>query len=298
MKNTAYLVDASIYIFRAYFSMPDAWHTADGYPVNALYGYVLFWLKFLQQTRPGYVVAAYDESLGSCFRNELFPDYKMSRVLPDPELAFQLEACKGFTDIMGIASPASDTYEADDILATLAQVARKRGDAVVVVSRDKDLSQLVCNPEDRFWDFAADKQLDTQGVKQQFGVLPSQLPDFLALVGDAIDDIPGVPGVGAKTAAALLQQFGSLEGIFSNLTAIPQSRLRGARSLAEKLPAYRAQIELSRRLTTLHTRVPLSRSVRAMHWKPPPLAEVCYYLREFGLDGRLRRQLEAVDWWV
>ena len=133
MSQPVYLIDASIYIFRAYFAIPDEWHSPDGHSVNALYGYTQFLLKFLQQTKPDRIAAAYDESLGSCFRNDIYPDYKSSRALPDEELAFQLSACRGLTELLGIMSPASERYEADDIIATLATQAQQQGESVAIV---------------------------------------------------------------------------------------------------------------------------------------------------------------------
>lgn len=295
MKAPVYLIDASIYIFRAYFSMPDHWHAPNGYSVKALYGYVLFWLKFLQATRPEKLAAAYDESLGSCFRNELYPDYKMSRVLPDPELAFQLEACKGFTEVLGVPSLASDRYEADDILATLAAHARQAGEPVIVVSRDKDLGQILQTPQDEFWDFAADRRLNSEGIHAHFGVRPEQLVDYLALIGDKIDDVPGVPGVGPKTAATLLARFGDVPTLLAELEAVATCGLRGAPKLALKLEQYREQILLARQLVALSLEVPVT-ALRP--WQKPSLDEVSYYLREFGLGERMAAQMARGDWWA
>ena len=204
MSKPVYLIDASIYIFRAYFAIPDEWHTDDGYPVNALYGYTQFLLKFLQTARPDQLAIAYDESLGSCFRNGIYADYKVSRALPDEELAFQLAACKALTERLGITSLASDRYEADDIIATLATNAQQQQKTVAIVTRDKDLGQLLLSPEDYLWDFAADKKMDAQHIVEHFGVRPDQLLDYLSLLGDSVDDIPGVPGIGKKTAQRLI----------------------------------------------------------------------------------------------
>lgn len=297
MTGRVYLVDASIYIFRAWFSVPDAFFAPNGYPVNALYGYAGFWIKFLRSQRPANVVAAYDESLGTCFRNTIYPDYKISRALPDPELAFQLEACKGFTEVLGIPSPASDTYEADDIIATLAATARRRGAAVTVVSRDKDLGQLLLEEGDRFWDYSANQQLDENGFFERFGVWPSQFSDYLALVGDKIDDIPGVPGLGPKTAAALLQHYGDIDDLYADLSGVAGLAIRGAGKLSQKLHDYRDQVELSRQLTGLYSRVPLSKAVKNMQWRPPALVEVYEYLQAFGLGDRMLGQLKSADWW-
>ncbi len=297
MTEPVYLVDASIYIFRAYFSLPDRWHAPNGYAVNALYGYVQFWLQLLQQTRPQRIAAAYDESLGSCFRNAIHPGYKVSRVLPDEALAFQLAACRHFTEILGVVSPASERYEADDILATLAAGARRQRAPVIVVSRDKDLGQLLQGPADRLWDFAADQWLDRDGLGARFGVAPEQLADYLALVGDSIDDVPGVPGIGGKTAAALLQRYGDIDTLLASLASLAVSDLRGAGKLAARLDEYRDQIALSRQLVTLYTTVPLDRRTRAMRWRPPTPETVRYYLDEFGLGDRFAPQLERCEWW-
>lgn len=298
MTKPVYLVDASIYIFRAYFSLPDQWFAPNGFAVNALYGYVQFWFKFLQQTRPTKVVAAYDESLGSCFRNDIYPGYKSSRVLPDEELAFQLQACKGFTDILGIPSPASDRYEADDILATLADQAQRRGEAVTIVSQDKDLGQLLKKSQDTIWDFAVDKRLDQQGLIDQLGVRSDQLVDYLALVGDSVDDIPGVPGIGPKTAVLLLAQFGDIDNLYADLDAVATSGLRGARSFAGKLALYRSQVIKARHLVLLYTGVPLDKRTQSMQWRPPAIEEISDYLHKYGLAGRFRRQMEQSDWWT
>ena len=128
--TTLYLVDASIYIFRAYFSLPERWPSPQGYPQNAVYGYTSFLLAFIQDlgARQSHCVAAtFDESLGSCYRNRIYPDYKVSRELPDEALAYQLDACRRVTELMGIACFAGSEYEADDYIATLARLGRERG---------------------------------------------------------------------------------------------------------------------------------------------------------------------------
>ena len=144
--------------------MPDRWTTLDGQPLNAVYGYTAFLLDFLQQTpQQRYCAAAFDESLGSCFRNDIYADYKSSRELPDEALAFQLQACRQVTELLGIRCYSGPRYEADDYLATLGALFGQCDIAVTVITRDKDLGQLLVVAEDRWYDFAGDIVLDAAG---------------------------------------------------------------------------------------------------------------------------------------
>ncbi|WP_101759396.1 5'-3' exonuclease H3TH domain-containing protein [Oceanicoccus sp. KOV_DT_Chl] len=299
MSSPVFLIDASIYIFRAYFAIPDEWHTKEGMPVNALYGYAQFMLKFLQAAKPEQLVVAYDESLGSCFRNDIYPDYKVSRALPDDTLAFQLQACKAFTEALGITSLADARYEADDIIATLATQAQQRQQAISIVSRDKDLGQLLLNEHDCLWDFAADKKNYQQQLYEHFLVRPDQLLDYLALLGDSVDDIPGVPGIGKKTAANLLRQFGSIENLFNDLDAVAQCGLRGAKSIALKLQHYRQQISMAQALVRLETAIPhlLDFDTTMLEWSPPPVSHVNNFFADYSLEKRFKSQLSRCYWW-
>lgn len=254
------LLDASIYIFRYYFSLPDHWFSSEDYPTAAVYGYTTFLLNFLRQQRPQMMAACFDESLGSCFRNQLYPDYKCSRVLPDEALAFQLHACREVTELLGVATFASATYEADDLLGALLTdlVAAGETRSVGILTRDKDLGQLLRRPQDCLWDYVSERQqqrLYREDIFHKFGVWPEQLADYLALVGDSADDIPGVPGIGAKTAQALLQWQPSLEALFAKLHELPDLPLRGARGLPDKLIEFSEQMVLSRCLANIVTEI-------------------------------------------
>ncbi|GAB3100523.1 5'-3' exonuclease H3TH domain-containing protein [Pseudomaricurvus hydrocarbonicus] len=256
------LLDASIYIFRYYFSLPDNWFSEDDYPTAAVYGYTAFLLNFLRQQRPQKMAACFDESLGSCFRNTLYPDYKCSRALPDDALAFQLQACQEITGILGIACFASETYEADDLLGTLMMNLHSQGEeqGIAVLTRDKDLGQLLLRPQDCLWDYVNEHQQARSfrdDIHRKFGVWPEQMADYLALVGDSSDDIPGVPGIGQKTAQALLQWQPSIERIFAGLIDLPGLPIRGARSLPDKLALHSEQMVLSRCLADIVTDIDL-----------------------------------------
>lgn len=292
--SPVYIIDTSIYIFRAYFAIPDHWQSPDGYSLNAVYGYTQFLIKFLQQTNPTTIAAAFDESLGTCFRNEIYADYKISRVLPDEDLAFQLAACKSITELLGLKCFASERYEADDIIATVVAKAAKAERDSCIVSRDKDLGQLLLRDGDVQWDYSDNKKIDRANFADKFFIKPEQMVDYLALLGDAVDDIPGVPGIGKKTAAALLQQFESIEIMQNNLDKVAVSTLRGAKSLAQKLEDYREQIDMAKQLVALHAKVPLGKSLKQMNWSLPAIDPLRYFLEEIGLGQRFDRPLNEL----
>jgi len=284
----AWLIDASIYIFRAWFSMPDRWHTPEGRPLRAVYGYARFLLDFLEQAGElTYCAAAFDESLGSNFRNGIFPAYKSSRVLPDEELAFQLACCRQLTECLGIACFGCSRYEADDYLATLARLCRERDVAVTVITRDKDLGQLLCGETDLWWDFAGGERLDEGAFRQRFGVRPTQFADYLALVGDPVDDIPGVPGIGPKTAVQLLHAYTDLDTLGRNLDRVAELPLRGAAAVAGRLRDNWPQVLLSRKLTGLHPRIPGVDAAPAFELRAEGVRALGDFLEGLGIAGPL-----------
>lgn len=266
------LVDASIYIFQYYFSLPDNWFSEDDFPTGAVYGYTTFLLRLLEAEKPRRIAACYDESLGTCFRNKIYPDYKVSRAYPDEALSFQLAACREVGELLGIASFASPEYEADDLLGTLAKRLRRNEAPIAILTRDKDLGQLLCRPQDYLWDYSKDERFHASCIKRKFGVEPSQLVDYLALVGDSIDDIPGVPGCGAKTAQALLHHHHCIDTIFERLHLLQDLPLRGAKGLADKLLAHQEQIGIARRLALIVDHVPIAFKVADLHWSPGLIA--------------------------
>ncbi|MFP4334952.1 MAG: 5'-3' exonuclease [Wenzhouxiangella sp.] len=249
-QQPVYLIDASVYVFRAWFSMPDQFADGAGRPTNAVYGFARFLCELLEETGCSQVAVAFDESLTTSFRNEIYPAYKANRE-PAPEaLVQQFAWCKDLARHAGLPVYADHRFEADDLIATLAWHCRTRELPFCVVSGDKDLAQLV-GERDSWWDFARRRRLDPAGVLAHFGVRPEQIADFLALTGDAVDNIPGVPGIGPKTAAALLAHFGNLDQLFQRLDEIPFLSLRGARTLPARLKTHEAAARLALRLTRL-----------------------------------------------
>ena len=248
--QTVHLIDASLYIFRAWHSMPPEFVDADGAPVNAVHGFTRFLCDFLERAQPTHIAVAFDESLTSSFRNAIYPAYKANRELPPAELKVQFDYCKRVAAAFGLCVLRDTQYEADDLIGSALMVGRAHGMRGVIVSADKDFGQLI-GDHDEQWDFSKDQRWDAHGVKQRLGVRPDQVADFLGLTGDAVDNIPGVPGVGAKTAAQLLANFDSLDALYARIEEVPYLRLRGAGQTYVRLKEHRAQAMLSRTLASI-----------------------------------------------
>ena len=288
-----HLIDASYFVFRAYYSVGLEMTDNDGQPVNALYGFGRFLGDLLEEARPEHVAVAFDESLATSFRNAIFPAYKKNREPAPPDLKRQFGLCRELCRLMGIAEFGSPTHEADDIIGTIAFRLREAGHASVLVTRDKDLAQLV-RDGDHYWDYAGERRFAYQDIAGQFGVRPERMADFLALTGDAVDNIPGVPGVGPKTAAALLSAFASLEELYEGLDRVGELPIRGAAKLAAKLALHRDAAYLARRLTAIACDMPLEFSLEALRRRKPDLLAlgVFYDRQKFG--PALRRQAERL----
>ena len=301
-REPIYLIDASIYIFRAYFSLPERWHSPEGYPLNAVYGYTSFLLELFAEIAPvGPVLcaAAFDESLGTCFRNQLYGDYKMSRELPDEALAYQLTVCRRVTELLGVPCYGGQRFEADDYIASLSQLAGERSIASCIVTRDKDLGQLLLTEEDMLWDYAARLHVRRADFEKKFGVRPEQFADYLGLVGDSIDDIPGVPAIGAKTAARLLQVYPDLEALSYNFDKVAGLGIRGGARIAENLQAHWPAALLSRNLAQLARQIPGVELPQQFQLKTATLQALLDYLLEIqisgGLLGRCRNLLQRLQ---
>ena len=255
-QPTLHLVDASMYVFRAWHSMPDEFHDADGWPTNAVHGFARFLLELLERERPRHIAIAFDESLDSCFRNAIYPAYKANRDPAPPELRRQFAWCKALCKAVGLVTLAHTDYEADDLIGTAVHAGRRDGFRSVIVSADKDLSQLL-QADDEQYDFAKAVRWKADGVKARHGVHAHQIADYLALTGDAVDNIPGITGIGAKSAAILLAHFQSLDALLARIDEVPFLRLRGAAGMATRLREQREHALLWRQLTTIALDAPL-----------------------------------------
>jgi 5'-3' exonuclease len=255
-QPTLYLVDASLYVFRAWHSMPDEFRDTDGWPTNAVHGFARFLLELLERERPRHIVIAFDEALDSCFRNALYPAYKANRDPAPEELRRQFRQCKALCAALGLVVLAHREYEADDLIGSALHVARSRGFRGLILSADKDLSQLL-EAFDEQWDYARGQRWGAAGVKARHGVHAHQIADYLALCGDSVDNIPGVPGIGAKTAAILLAHFETLDLLLARIDEVPYLRFRGAAQAAVKLRAHREQAVLCQQLSRIALDAPL-----------------------------------------
>lgn len=287
---TAWLVDASLYVFRAYHSLPPDWHDDEGWPTHAVHGYTHFLLNLLEQVRPSHIAVCFDESLGSSFRHRIYPAYKANRERPDETLLRQFVYCREITRALGLSCLAHAEFEADDLIGSLVEVVRAEGGRSVIVSADKDLSQLV-GEHDEQWDFGRDRHRGPAGVEARMGVRPDQVADLLALAGDSIDNIPGVRGIGATTAVKLLRHFDSIDDLYRRLPEVGFLRLRGARTIQAKLAEQREAAMLSRELTRIRRDAPVPQSLAALACRGIDLAAIDDQLQRCGFGPLLRRRV-------
>ncbi len=249
-----FLIDGSAYIFRAFFAIPPL-SNAAGLPTNAIFGFTNILLKFLKQYQPHYVAVALDAGRVT-FRNEMFADYKGNRPEAPADLIPQFPYFRKVLDALNLPLLELPGYEADDIIATLCEKLANQGCELVVVSSDKDLMQLATNGI-KLLDSAKDRWIGKDEVREKFGVEPEQVIEVMGLMGDVVDNIPGVKGIGEKTAGALIQQFQTLENLFEHLDDVEQMKLRGAKRIRQILEDGKDKAFLSRDLATVKRDVPI-----------------------------------------
>ena len=292
-RQTIHLVDASLYVFRAWHSVPAEFFDVDGKPVNAVYGYTRFLLDLLERAKPTHCAVAFDESLTSSFRNAIYPEYKANRELPPEELKLQFAYCQRVSAALGLRVLSDLSLEADDLIGSVVHALRPQAFRSVIVSADKDFGQLV-GEHDEIWDFSKNQTWNAAGVKERLGVHPHQVADYLALTGDAVDNIPGVAGIGAKTAATLLSHFGSLDAIYARIEEIPFLRFRGAAAAYVKLKAGAAQAQLSRSLTGIACDGPVPADAASFARGKPDLADVDGLLEQLRFGPLTRSRIRAL----
>ncbi len=279
------LVDGSGYVFRAFFALPQM-NTSRGMPTNAIYGFIRMLLKLLKDARPTHIAVVFD-SHKKTFRDDLFEDYKKNRVETPGDLIVQIPFIYRAVDAFRIRTIVWDGFEADDVIGTLATRAARRNFTVTLITSDKDFMQLV-GPHVTLWDTMRDRRITAREVRERFGVEPSALVDIQALTGDAIDNIKGVPGVGEKTASALVQKFGSIKGIYDHLERIEESGIRGAKKVAALLQEHRAAAELARLLVKIDTDVKLDVEPEDFTWAGVDERAAADLLRELEFNSLLR----------
>ena len=272
-----YLLDGSSYIYRAYYGIRDL-ATSGGMPTNAVFGFTKMLLGLLHENRPDYLTVVFDRPREETFRRGIYPEYKANRDAMPEDLVPQIPYIKQVLQALNIPALEAPGFEADDVIATLARRYAAEGIQVTVVTGDKDLMQIV---GDRIGllDTMKDKRSGPQDVLDRFGVPPELVPDVLGLAGDTSDNIPGVPGIGEKTAAELVRRFGSLEDV------LKWKNLVNGKKRKENLQAHADQARLSKRLATVRYDVALEVSLASLQRQTPNLSELMPLLRELEFEA-------------
>ena len=260
------LVDGSSYLYRAYHALPPLTNS-KGQPTGAVKG-VINMLRRLRKDYPQSPIAVVFDAKGKTFRDDLFAEYKANRPPMPDDLRPQVQPIHDIVTAMGLPLLVVEGVEADDVIGTLARQAAEKSRPVIISTGDKDMAQLVCEHV-HLVNTMTESYLDAPGVKEKYGFGPELMIDFLALMGDKIDNIPGVPGVGEKTALGLIQGLGGLDAIYANLEAVRTLDFRGAKKMPEKLQEHRDQAFLSYQLATIKTDVPLAVTPESIHIGQP-----------------------------
>lgn len=256
------LVDASGYIFRAFHAIPkDKMTSPNGTTVNAVYGYITMLMKLLDDMKPDHIAVIFD-SARKTFRNDLDPNYKANRSEPPEELVPQFSLVREATRAFNFDCIELNGFEADDLIATYAKQAMEAGANVTIVSSDKDLMQLVSEQVSMF-DPIKSRKIGPEQVLEKFGVPPVKVVDVQSLAGDSTDNVPGVPGIGIKTAAQLIQEYGDLDTLLARASEIKQNKRR------ESLIEHADKARLSRELVRLRSDVPLPFPLEQLERRSP-----------------------------
>ncbi|MET1257304.1 DNA polymerase I [Aliikangiella maris] len=286
------LVDGSSYLFRAYHTLNNEklgryMATSDGKPSGAIYGVVNMLKSLFKQYAPAQIGVIFDAK-GKTFRNDLYPEYKANRPPMPDDLRCQIEPLHQIIRAMGLPLIAVEGVEADDVIGTLAAIATEQGRDTIISTGDKDMAQLV-NQHVSLINTMKNEFLDVDGVTKKFGIPPSLIIDYLALMGDSVDNIPGIAGVGQKTALALLNGIGSINDIYQNLEKVSSLDFRGAKTIADKkLVPHEDSARLSYQLATIKLDVELDFALEDLHLNEPDLTQLENLFSEFEFKTWLK----------
>ena len=284
--DSVYLIDGSGYIFRAYHALPPLTRRSDGLPVGAVHGFCAMLNKLLRETNAGeaptHLAVVFDKSERS-FRTAMYPQYKAQRPPAPADLIPQFGLIRQAVAAFEVACVEQDNYEADDLIATYARQAVEAGAKVRIVSSDKDLMQLVCDDLVVLYDTMKDCKIGEQEVIEKFGVPPAKMIEVQALAGDAVDNVPGVPGIGIKTGAQLIRQYGDLETLLASAHEIKQPKRR------ENLIAFADAARMSRELVRLRDDVPLEHPIEELGVRPPNPEALVGFLKAMEFTTLTRR---------
>ncbi|MEK7238457.1 MAG: 5'-3' exonuclease H3TH domain-containing protein, partial [Nitrospirota bacterium] len=276
---TLYLIDGNSYIYRAFYAIKGL-SNASGFPTNAIFGFTNMLLKVLREKKPDYFAIVFDSPVPT-ERHKIYEAYKVHRPSMPDELKLQIQPIKEIINAFNISNIEIEGYEADDVLGTIAKKAEKEGLDVYIITSDKDINQIL-SPKIKTYDTMKDKITEEKDVVERFGVEPSRFPEIIALMGDASDNIPGVHGIGEKTAVSLLKEFGSIDNIIQNHSRIKKPKLKEA--ISENIE----NIKLSLKLATIDTNVPLEISIEEFKPKEPDRTKLLEFLRKFEFSSLLR----------
>lgn len=286
-----HLIDGSAFIFRAYHALPPLTRKSDGLPIGAVSGFCNMLQKYVEDSTgadaPTHVAVIFDKG-SHTFRNDMYPEYKANRDEMPEDLRPQIPLTRRATEAFNIACKEMEGYEADDMIATLAVQARDAGGRVTIISSDKDLMQLVGGGVEML-DAMKNRRIDREGVEEKFGVGPERVVDVQALAGDSVDNVPGAPGIGIKTAALLINEFGSLEELLDRAGEIKQPKRR------ETLIEKREQIELSKKLVQLDCETPLDFTLDDLEVREPDPETLLAFLTEMEFRTLTKRIADALD---
>ena len=285
-----YLIDGSGYVYRAFHALPRL-STSRGLPTNAVLGFANMLAKLLREERPRYTAVVFDAP-GETFRDSMYADYKQNRPTIPDELRPQIGYIRRIVDAFRLPVLEIAGVEADDVIGTLAAQASAAGLETVVVTGDKDMMQLV-DERTTLLDTMRDRRFGPGEVRARFGVDPSLVPDVMGLMGDAIDNIPGVEGIGEKTASALVARLGPVERILERLDEVERSGLRGAKKIRETLAREAETARLSKALATIRCDVPITLDVEALRWEGPDPARLRPLFVELEFHSLLRELVPA-----
>jgi DNA polymerase I len=274
--RVVYLVDGSSYVHRAYHAIRNL-SNSKGFPTNAILGFAKMVLKLLEDRKPRYLAIAFDAK-GPTFRHRIYEDYKATRPPLPEDLILQIPYIRAIVKGLNVALIEKEGYEADDIIGTLARLAEEEGFEAVIVTGDKDFRQIL-SPRVSLWDTMKDRVTDYESFVRESGIRPEQVIDLMGLSGDASDNVPGVRGVGEKTAADLIRQFGTLEGVFEHLPQIQKKKLR------ENLATSRAEAELSKKLVTIDRFMPLDLQPEDLRVGEPDAEALTGIFRDLEFKG-------------
>jgi len=278
-----YLIDSSIYIFRAWQTLPATILNSFGEQANATQGFADTLSHILNEKNPSHIVCAFDKSALTGERYKLYPLYKANRTPTPPELTLQIDRCMQIASAMGVPVFSSTQVEADDIIGHFAQLAQQENLPVTIVSADKDLIQFI-GENDTFWHLNKKQQWNYRQLNKRFKIRPDQIADMLALCGDKVDNIPGISGVGQSTAAKLLKKWKTLDGVIENHTQIKTMSFRGAPHVAQLIAEHADTIRLSRQLTGLIKDDTLPNHIDALRRTPLHSNDISEQLKLAGVD--------------